>query len=403
MKACGGRARETSRLVTYMTATRCTGPPQGVKGVTGAAIIRRWVACLLIAAFASLPAQAFAPLVLLAKEMAKQFIRNFIEGRIDDAIRASFGPCKRDIAQDVIQRRRQLTGPLEGGGGPMPGIGGLASLGNLGAAMGALRGAGGAMGGGAINPGNIPSMADMAAAAGNSRVASVAQAAGRAQEGEQVVEQASSVIAKASSAADQVSSAADRVAGATAEVQAAAGTAGIAGISTGAHPGGMPGMPMGAGPGGIDMQAAMSMMQQMMSGPPLSPAEFDDLIVKLVRWGKVSEAVYPGTGCSEEDYRRLLGRASVTAARDPRGGAMYGGMLRMIYTTFQDMEQKFARADELFLQMTPQDRADYVETMSADLKSGVPENRRAFLAILDQGLLHPPQDMLAALRQQLAD
>ena len=159
---------------------------------------------------------------------------------------------------------------------------------------------------------------------------------------------------------------------------------------------------MGGMPNGMDMQAMLAKMQAMMQGPPLSPAEFDDLVAKLERWGKVSDAVKPGSACSAEDYRRLFGRMSV-ASGDPRASQLSAGMMRMIYSTFQDVERKFAQSGELFAQMSPADRAEYVDSLSAELKSGPPQNRRAFLAMLDNGLMQPPQDMVIAFHERLAD
>ena len=86
------------------------------------------------------PAQAVAPAVLIAKEIVKQIIFDFVEARIEDGIRASFGPCKADLAEDAVKHSRTLTGLLRSSGGGMANIGapgGASSLGglsNLGAA-----------------------------------------------------------------------------------------------------------------------------------------------------------------------------------------------------------------------------------------------------------------------------
>lgn len=85
------------------------------------------------------PAQAAGPLVLIAKQLVQQIIVDFIEARIADTIRASFGPCKADLAEDAIQGSRAISGMLRGGSS-----GGLASLGSVGSvgSLGALGNAG---------------------------------------------------------------------------------------------------------------------------------------------------------------------------------------------------------------------------------------------------------------------
>ena len=74
-------------------------------------------------ALASPPAPAVGPLVLIAKQIVQGMVKDFIEQRIDQAIRASFGPCKADLAEAAVATRRSLTGAIGGGG--VPGLGAL--------------------------------------------------------------------------------------------------------------------------------------------------------------------------------------------------------------------------------------------------------------------------------------
>lgn len=161
---------------------------------------------------------------------------------------------------------------------------------------------------------------------------------------------------------------------------------------------GMPAMPAGD----ADQMAAI---QQMMAAKPLDAAELDDLTRTLERFGKVADAIEPGTGCSADDYRRLFTRMSIMGA-DPRLGGMMasmtGGMLRMLYTSFKQMEQSTAEAEQTFRQMSPEDRVAYVDTMAAEWKNRPPEEVRASLAMLDAGLLGVPEDIRVALRDRLA-
>ena len=140
------------------------------------------------------------------------------------------------------------------------------------------------------------------------------------------------------------------------------------------------------------------MLQQTMSAPPLTDAEFDDFVRRLERFGKVAESVEPGIACSADDYRRMLG--TIRVAGGPMG-VMGGGMLRLMHTQLLDAEQRLGETATMFEQMAPADRADMVESLATDLRSGPPEGRRATLAMIDAGMLQMPPDMAAALRARL--
>lgn len=314
-------------------------------------------------ALASTPAPAVGPLVLIAKQIVQGMVKNFIEQRIDQAIRATFGPCKADLAEAAVATRRSLSGAIGGGG--VPGLGALGALGGLGTAGAALR---------AGVPGQGAGLANAGAAAG-------------------ALQATSGGISGATAA---TLGAAAPLAGAGAAVIGAGG--GAAMLQT------MPGAAnalgsMGAlGAGGGDMAGAMAMLQQMMSAPPLTDAEFDDFVRRLERFGKVAESIEPGIACSADDYRRMLG--TVRVAGGPMSG-MGGGMLRLMHTQLLDAERRLAETATMFEQMAPEDRADMVESLATDLRSGPPEGRRATLAMMDAGMLRMPPEMAAALRARL--
>ena len=311
-------------------------------------------------ALASTPAPAVGPLVLIAKQIVQGMVKDFIEQRIDQAIRATFGPCKADLAEAAVATRRSLSGAIGGGG--VPGLGALGALGGLGTAGAALR---------AGVPGQGAGLANAGAAAA-------------------ALQATSGGIPGATAA---TLGAAAPLSGAGAAVIGAGG--GAAMLQT------MPGAAnalgsMGAlGAGGGDMAGAMAMLQQMMSAPPLTDAEFDDFVRRLERFGKVAESIEPGIACSADDYRRMLGTVRVA------GGPMSGGMLRLMHTQLLDAERRLAETATMFEQMAPEDRADMVESLATDLRSGPPEGRRATLAMIDAGMLRMPPEMAAALRARL--
>ncbi|MGZ8993382.1 MAG: hypothetical protein ACXW16_05130 [Burkholderiaceae bacterium] len=370
----------------------------------------RLIAVLVSLTLACYPAQAVAPAVLIAKEIVKQIIFDFVEARIEDSIRASFGPCKADLAEDAVKTSRTLTGLLRSSGGSgLSNVGALGNVGSLGSVGGAVSGTARA----ARNLQNVQSTADS--------VSSAAHLVGAAGGGD-----GATAIANVAGAVAGTAGTAAGVAGSAGSITGAAGAAGALGAVPGMDGmgalGGLGGqaigpdamaamsrmMPSGAamqGMGGADMQQAMAMMQQMMNAKPLDAAEINELALILESFGKISEAIQPGSACSADDYRRQFMRMTAMSAQPGLGAqssAMVGGVLRMMYTSFKDMQRSTAEAEKLFAQMNAEDRAEYVQTTLAEMKDQPPEGRRAFLAMIDAGMLGMPDDMKAAFRKQLA-
>ena len=369
----------------------------------------RVIVVLVSLTLASYPAQAVAPAVLIAKEIVKQIIFDFVQARIEDGIRASFGPCKADLAEDAVKTSRTLTGLLRGSGGAgMPNIGALGNVGSLGS-LGAV--------GGQVrtvrNLQNVQSTADSVASAAN-----LVGAAGGG-DGAAAVSQMAGTVAGTAGTAAGIAGSASSITGAAGAAGALGTVPGMGGMGALGALGGQIGgadamaamsqmMPSGAavpGMGGADMQQAMAMMQQMMNAKPLDAAEMNELALILESFGKISEAIQPGSACSADDYRRQFTRITAMSAQPglgPQGGAMIGGVMRMMYTSFKDMQRTTAEAEQAFQQMSADDRVEYVQTTVAEMKDQPPEGRRAFLAMIDAGMLGMPEDMRAAFRKQLA-
>jgi hypothetical protein len=373
----------------------------------------RVIVVLVSLTLACYPARAVAPAVLIAKEIVKQIIFDFVQARIEDTIRASFGPCKADLAEDAVKQSQTLIGLLRGGGGSgMPNIGALGNAGNLGS-LSSLGAAGGQVRT-VRNLQNVQSTADSVAGA-----AHLVGAAGGGDGAGAVAQIAGTVAGVAGTAAGMAGSAASitGAAGAAGALGAVPSMGGMGALSAlgGQAVGGadamaamsrmMPSAAGVPGMGGADMQQAMAMMQQMMNAKPLDAAEINELALILESFGKISEAIQPGSACSADDYRRQFMRITAMTAQPglgPQGGAMTGGVLRMMYTSFKDMQRTTAEAEQLFLQMSAEDRVEYVQTTVVEMKDQPPEGRRAFLAMIDAGMLGMPEDMRAAFRKQLA-
>ena len=368
----------------------------------------RVIVVLVSLTLACYPVQAVAPAVMIAKEIVKQIIFDFVQARIEDTIRTSFGPCKADLAEDAVTQSRTLTGLLRGSGGGMSNIGALTGAGNL----GSLSAAGGQVR-------TVRNLQNVQSTAGS--VAGAANLAGAAGGGD-----AALTVGQLAGAVSGAAGTAAGVAGSAGSITSAAGGAGALGAVPGmGNMGAMSAlggqaiggadamaamsqmMPQGTGVpgmGGADMQQAMAMMQQMMNAKPLDAAEINELAMIMESFGKISEAIQPGSACSADDYRRQFTRISAMSAQPglgPQGGAMVGGVLRMMYTSFKDMQRTTAEAQQLFQQMSAEDRIEYVQTTVAEMKDQPPEGRRAFLAMIDSGMLGMPDDMRAAFRKQL--
>ncbi len=365
----------------------------------------RVIVVLVSLTLACYPAQAVAPAVMIAKEIVKQIIFDFVEARIEDGIRASFGPCKADLAEDAVKQSRTLTGLLRSSGGGMTNIGALGGASNLGSLSG--LGAAGGQVRAVRNLQNVQSTADSVAGAAN-----LVGAAGGGDTALAVGQLAGTVSGAAGSAAG-IAGSASSVTGAAGAVGALGGVQSVGGIGAMGALNQLAGeaamsqmMPSGmAGMGGADMQQAMAMMQQMMNAKPLDAAEMNELALILESFGKVSEAIQPGSACSADDYRRQFARMTAMSAQPglgAQGGAMMHGVMRMMYTSFKDMQRSTAEAEKMFLQMNAEERAEYVQTTVVEMKDQPPEGRRAFLAMIDAGMLGMPADMGDAFRKQLA-
>jgi len=374
----------------------------------------RVIVVLLALTLACYPARAVAPAVLIAKEIVKQIIFDFVQARVEDAIRASFGPCKADLAEDAVTQSRTLTGLLRGSGGGMASLGALGGAGNLGS-LSSLGAAGGQVRT-VRNLQNVQSTASSVAGAAN-----LASAVGGGDAALAVGQIAGTVSGAAGTAAGMAGSAAS-ITGAAGAAGALGGMPNMGGVGGMGALAGLGGQAVGGadamaamsqmmpsaagvpGMGGADMQQAMAMMQQMMNAKPLDAAELNELALILESFGKISEAIQPGSACSADDYRRQFMRISAMGAQPgmPQAGAMVGGVLRMMYTSFKDMQRSTAEAQQMFLQMSADDRLEYVQTTVVEMKDQPPEGRRAFLAMIDAGMLGMPVDMRAAFRKQLA-
>jgi hypothetical protein len=77
----------------------------------------------------AVPAQAALPLALIAKQIIKQVVKDFIESELTALVRQSLGPCKSMLADMGVGAAGTIQGVVSGArgmaGGSIPGVAGL--------------------------------------------------------------------------------------------------------------------------------------------------------------------------------------------------------------------------------------------------------------------------------------
>ena len=311
--------------------------------------MRRLVIVLALGLGLALPAEAVAPLVLLAHKMVRQIVQDVVKNMARNLLAEAAGPCKTAIAEGGVGSARTLTG-LAGGRSAVPSVPGMPSV-----------------------PG-LPQMA------GTPSVPAVPFLPGTGTIG--------------------------------AGVSMAARTGGV-GIPTVSSPdqlpslaGGMPGgMPPqfadqmaraqaardrgGQMPSTEQMNGYMQQMQQAMAQGPLSAAEADELADTMLEFAKV----FPDQlKCTPEETSAMIKATAVTPM---------GGILRPVLDSLRQTKQRLAEAREAFAKMSPEERSEYVQTMAADIRGYDAQNKAVFLKMIDANFFGMPEDMRAQLKALL--
>ena len=319
------------------------------------------IALVLIAPMIVMPAQAFDPVTMIAKEIIKQTVKEFIHNRVMDSLEAQMGQCafmlaqvgagsgsvKYQAAQAGLRRIDRL---VDTGVNALPGI-----------------------------PGG-PQMADTDMAA-----------------------------MKASSAAMQRMT--DPTGGATPGMPA--GMPNMpnmpAGAAMGMMPGGMPDMAalgvspgamagMGGGAGTVSpeqMAMVQQMMAQMSQAPPMSPTEVQELGDRTVAMSEMFADLLPAESrCSPEDTRTSI----QLAASMPMGS----GPMRMMLDAFRKMDANIAQSRATFEQMSPTARQEFVDTALTDYQAMGEEERKAYATMIKGNYFGMPPEMQASVQAAIA-
>lgn len=304
--------------------------------------MKRMAVCVLLMATLALPAQAQAPVVLLARELVKGIIQTFVQDKLLNML-STMGPCGTPLGPSG--GLATLAGLLGGGGisgmPGMPGMPGMSAMPGM-PDMSALAGMGGM---GAV-PG-IGAAGQIAGLAGGA-----AQVAGVQANMEKMLREQAAQLPPP---------------------ETDAGTTDAEGAD-------------GAAPPDI-----AQLTQTMQEATPLSSAELDELGGLMERLA----AAVPSKAnpCKPGELTEVLH----AAADMPMGS----GMLRMMLQPMRDMETSVAEAHERFANMSPTESAEYVALMADETRGWDAENREAFLGMAETNFLGMPEPMQAQLLARL--
>lgn len=325
------------------------------------------------------PAQAFDPVTLIAKEIVKSLVKDFIRSQVMGALEAQLGPCRMAVARMGVGPDAALVKGTEmaldrGLGGIDKLLGGPAAIPSL--------------------PQGAPDMSAMQGMQGMPQMAGMPDLAA---------------------------------------LQKMQGMPGMAGVpqmpnmpglpnmpSMPGMPAGMsmPGMPttamMGMGGGGMSapmqaqmqqqMQALMgssalganmpatppeqmAMIQQMQTAAPLTQVEAAELGDHM---GRLASAFPDQAPCSPAEIKYTM---SVLPMMMPG----MSGAMRPVLDSMRKMDLSFAEARKTFASMTPGARKEYVELTVSQLQEMDAEERKAFQGLLRADFFGMPEDMRAEI------
>ncbi len=308
--------------------------------------MKHMAGCALLTITLVLPAQAQAPVAMLAKELITGIVQTFVKDRVLGML-SSMGPCGMPIGP--TGGLATLAGLLTSGGGGLPGMpsmpgmtAGMAGLPDL----SALAGAGGL--------GSLPG----AGAAG--------QVAGLAGGAAQMAELQASMQKMM-------------------QANAASVPAPDAGVAT-------DGVAAGSGADEESPPDVAQLMRDMQQSEPLSRAELEELGGLMERLSKAMPT--KANPCKPGELATVL----KSAADMPMGG----GVLRMMLQPLRDMETSVAEARDGFARMSPDERRDYVVLLADDARGWDAEQRDALVGMARTNFLGMPEPMPEQLLARLS-
>ncbi|HEY9532269.1 MAG TPA: hypothetical protein VIQ55_12805 [Burkholderiales bacterium] len=140
------------------------------------------------------------------------------------------------------------------------------------------------------------------------------------------------------------------------------------------------------------MAQAMAALQAMRSAPPLSAAEADELVDRLV---KVSKAIPDHElPCSPQELKLLFGMS----ASMPMGA----GSFRMMLDALRGMDDYSKKVHECFAQMSPAEEEEAIDLIAAEVAGAEPEERKQAAGFLQSDLVGLPMHVREKLRIRLA-
>jgi hypothetical protein len=140
------------------------------------------------------------------------------------------------------------------------------------------------------------------------------------------------------------------------------------------------------------MAQAMAALQAMRSAPPLSAAEADELVDRLV---KVSRAIPDHElPCTPQELKLVFGMS----ASMPMGA----GSFRMMLDALRGMDDYSKKVHECFAQMSPAEEEEAIDLIAAEVAGAEPEERKQAAGFLQSDLVGLPMHVREKLRTRLA-
>lgn len=324
---------------------------------------------LVLGLAALTPALAFDPVTLIAKEIVKSLVKDFIRSQVTGALEAQLGPCRMAVARLGVGPDAALVQGTEmalnkGLGGIDRLVGGPPAIPNLPQGLPDMS---------AMQSG-MPQMAGMPDLAALQKMQGMPGMAGMPQVPNipampSMPGMPAGMSMPGAPAAAMVGMGGGMSPAMLQQMQSMMGSSALAGN--------MPAM----------APEQMAMLQQMQTAAPLNPAEAAELGDHMARMAEAFPELAP---CKPAEIR-------YTMTILPMMMPSMSGSLRSVLDSMRKMDASFAESKKTFAGMTPEARREYVDLTLSQLGEMDAEERKAFRGLLRADYFGMPEDMRAEI------
>ena len=370
------------------------------------------------------PAPAFEPLTMIAREIVRTTLKQFVHDRVMDGLKAQMGQCAFMLAQvgagSGALRYQAAQASLSridrvidlGANAAVPSLGGpsipdadMAAMTAGVAGMKRVAGAGAALPGDGIPAGlpQVPGMpAGMPGATGMPDLSNLPAAMGGAGGMGNLPSMPSmpagmampdlSAMGLPGAMAGSLPAQMPGGMGGTLQGAATQRVRDMAAMSGGGGDLAALGAPGGAMAGSPDQMAMVQqMMMRMQQSPPMTAAETAEMGDRMVTMAEMFGELIPAEQrCSPEDTR--------TSIRIAASMPMASGAMKMMLDSFRQMDGSMAQSRATFAQMSPEARQEFVDSALADYRAMGPDERQAYALMVKGNYFGMPDDLRTQVR-----